>query len=104
MADIEKKAGQEDAGKKSKKAASVDTAKSGKKKKGEKEKKSIFARIASWFRDLRKEFKKVVWPSRKKVINNTLVVLAVVIIGSVVVGLIDTGLLRLMQYLMGLSN
>ena len=62
------------------------------------------ARIAGWFKDLKKEFKRVVWPDRKKVLNNTLVVLCVVIVGSVLVGLIDTGLLRLMQYLMGLSN
>ena len=69
-----------------------------------KEKKKLFARIAGWFKDLKKEFKRVVWPDRKKVLNNTLVVLCVVIVGSVLVGLIDTGLLRLMQYLMGLSN
>ena len=104
MADIEKNAGQEDAVKKAKKTASVDSTKSGKKKKDEKENKNIFSRNANWFKDLRKEFKKVVWPTRKKVFNNTLVVLAVVVIGSVVVGLIDTGLLRLMQFLMGLSN
>ncbi len=83
-------------------AANADSKKSGKKK--EEKKKNIFSRLAGWFKDLKKEFKKVVWPERKKVVNNTLVVLAVVVIGSVLVGLIDSGLLRLMQYLMGLSN
>ena len=39
-----------------------------------------------------------------KVFNNRLVVLVVVIVGSVLVGLIDSGLLKLMQFLMGLSN
>ena len=43
-------------------------------------------------------------PDRKKVFNNTLVVVVVVVIGSVLVGLIDSGLLKLMQFLMGLSN
>ncbi|MGN1403174.1 MAG: preprotein translocase subunit SecE [Ruminococcus sp.] len=106
MADIEKNAGQEAVEKKAKKAAAkADSNKSGSKsKKDAKEKKGFFSRIAGWFKDLKKEFKKVVWPDRKKVFNNTLVVLAVVIIGSVVVGLIDTGLLKLMQFLMGLSN
>jgi preprotein translocase subunit SecE len=83
-------------------AANADSKKSGKKK--DEKKKNIFSRLAGWFKDLKKEFKKVVWPERKKVVNNTLVVLAVVVIGSVLVGLIDSGLLRLMQYLMGLSN
>ncbi len=106
MADIEKNAGQEAVEKKAKKAAAkADSNKSGSKgKKETKEKKGFFSRIAGWFKDLKKEFKKVVWPDRKKVFNNTLVVLAVVIIGSIVVGLIDTGLLKLMQFLMGLSN
>lgn len=101
MADMEKNAEQTAAGKKAKKAAAkADSKQSGIKEKKEK----LFARIAGWFKDLKKEFKRVVWPDRKKVLNNTLVVLCVVIVGSVLVGLIDTGLLRLMQYLMGLSN
>lgn len=109
MANIEKNAEQNAVDKKAEKAAAkakkaaakADSSKSGKKKT---EKKNIFSRIGNWFKDLRKEFKKVVWPDRKKVFNNTLVVLCVVIIGSVLVGIIDTGLLRLMQYLMGLSS
>ena len=103
MADMEKNAEQTAAEKKAKKAAAkADSKQSGIKEK--KEKKKLFARIAGWFKDLKKEFKRVVWPDRKKVLNNTLVVLCVVIVGSVLVGLIDTGLLRLMQYLLGLSN
>ena len=35
-------------------------------------------KIVKWFKDLKIEFKKVVWPSKKTVINNTSVVLAVV--------------------------
>ena len=104
MADKEKNAGQEAAVKKANKAASADSKKSGKNKKGDKEKKGFFSRIAGWFKDLKKEFKKVVWPDRKKVFNNTLVVVVVVVIGSVLVGLMDSGLLKLMQFLMGLSN
>lgn len=101
MAEIEKNNEQQTAVKKSKKADPEKTA--GKSKK-DKDKKSILSRIAGWFKDLKKEFKKVVWPDRKKVFNNTLVVMVVVIVGSVLVGLIDTGLLKLMQFLMGLSS
>ncbi len=105
MAEIEKNAEQQTAAaaKKAKKADPEKSAGKSKKTK-DKDKKSIFARIAGWFKDLKKEFKKVVWPDRKKVVNNTFVVMVVVVVGSVLVGLIDTGLLRLMQFLMGLSG
>ena len=69
MADTEKKAQQEaTAEKKAKKAsAKTDSKKSGGKGKKDAEKKqNIFARIAGWFKDLKKEFKKVVWPDRKR--------------------------------------
>lgn len=42
-------------------------------------------RIAKWFRELRSELKKVVWPTPKQLTNNTLVVIAcVVIVGAVI--------------------
>lgn len=107
MAEIEKNADQQETAVKKAKKADPEKSESKAKKAKDKEKdkkKSLFSRIAGWFKDLKKEFKKVVWPDRKKVFNNTLVVLVVVIIGSVLVGLIDTGLLKLMQFLMGLSN
>ncbi|HPY85898.1 MAG TPA: preprotein translocase subunit SecE [Ruminococcus flavefaciens] len=54
-------------------------------------------KVAKWFKDLRIEFKKVVWPSKKTVINNTSVVLAVVVASAVLVGLLDEGFLTLMR-------
>ena len=47
------------------------------KKTSDKSKKKKPNRIVKWFKDLKSEFKKVVWPSRKKVFNNTFVVLVV---------------------------
>ena len=45
----------------------------------------VFSRIAKWFRELRSEAKKVIWPSRKQVVNNTVVVIAtVVVVGAFV--------------------
>ena len=41
---------------------------------------NIFQRWARSFKDMRGEMKKVVWPTKKQVINNTLIVLAVVIV------------------------
>ncbi len=90
---------------KEKKAASKSKETDSKKsKKSDSKKKSLFARIAQWFKDLKKEFKKVVWPTKKAVFKNSLVVLSVVILGSAVVGLLDTGFLKLMKFLMELSK
>ena len=49
-----------------------------------KKKSGIFSRIAKWFRELRSELKKVVWPTKSQVLNNTVVAL-VVIFGSAIV-------------------
>ncbi|NLD87890.1 MAG: preprotein translocase subunit SecE [Clostridiales bacterium] len=46
-------------------------------------------RISKWFRELKSEFKKIVWPSRKQLINNTGVVLVVVLIAAAFIALID---------------
>lgn len=54
-------------------------------------------KVAKWFKDLRIEFKKVVWPTKETVINNTAVVLAVVVGSAILVGLLDEGFLTLMR-------
>ena len=41
-------------------------------KKSEKTEKKKPGKIRKWFKDLKIEFKKVVWPSKKTVANNTL--------------------------------
>ena len=43
-----------------------------------------------WFREMKSELKKVVWPSKKQVINNTLVVLAAVAISAIFIGGLDS--------------
>ena len=45
--------------------------------------------IAKWFREMKSELKKVVCPSGKQLVNNTLVVLAAVLVVGVVVVLFD---------------
>ncbi len=71
-----------------------DTSPKGSKKKKDKKKPG---KIVKWFKDLKSEFKKVVWPSRKTVINNTSVVIAVIVVSAVVIGLLDAGLLKIMD-------
>lgn len=52
--------------------------------------KNRLASIVKYFRDTVSEMKKVVWPSRKQVLNNTLVVAVVVILAALVIFLLDT--------------
>ena len=47
------------------------------------------AGLAKWFRGMKSELKKVVWPSRSQVMNNTLVVIVVSVIFAVIIGLVD---------------
>ena len=54
---------------------------------------NIFVRfgrgISKWFREMKSELKKVVWPSGSQLVNNTLIVLAAVVIVGVVVYCFD---------------
>ena len=53
-----------------------------------KKKPNFFVRVwkgfTSWLRGMKSELKKVVWPTWKQVVNNTLVVLVVMIVCSVI--------------------
>lgn len=45
--------------------------------------------LKKYFRDVRSEFKKITWPSKKQVWNNTLVVIVTVLIFGIVVWTLD---------------
>ena len=46
-------------------------------------------RISRWFREMRSELKKVVWPSKSQMVNNTLVVLACVLVVGIFIWVFD---------------
>ena len=46
-------------------------------------------RVSRYFREMKSELKKVVWPSRKQVLRNTLVVILVVLVVGVLIWLFD---------------
>ncbi len=46
-------------------------------------------KLSKWFREMKSELKKVVWPSSKQMVNNTLIVLAAVIVVGAIVFLFD---------------
>lgn len=63
--------------------------------------KNTAQRLGKYFRDVKSEMKKVVWPSKKQVINNTIIVLVVLAIASVVVLALDTSFITLLKLAIG---
>jgi len=46
-------------------------------------------RLARWFREMRSELKKVVWPTPKQVVNNTFVALTVMTCAAIAIWALD---------------
>ena len=61
------------------------------------ERKGIWKTIVQFFKDVRIEMKKVIWPSRQEVINYTLVVLITVTIVATFILVLDLILSRLLH-------
>ena len=59
------------------------------KKNSKAKKPSVFARAGKWFRELKAEMRKIVWPTRQQTINNMLVVIAAVLIVGIFVWVLD---------------
>lgn len=60
-------------------------------------------KVAKWFREMRSELKKVVWPTRKQVVNNTLIVLLIMVVSGVVVWGLDEIASRAAHLLMAIG-
>ena len=65
-------------------------------------------RISRWFREMKSELKKVVWPTKSQMLNNTLIVLACVLVVGIFIVIFDQvgelvvqGLFKLAQMLKG---
>ena len=50
---------------------------------------NVFKRIAKWFRELKSELKKIVWPGAKTVTKNTWVVLVCIVIVGILLWVFD---------------
>ncbi len=57
--------------------------------------------IVKYFKDARSEFKKVVWPSRKQVFNNTIVVIVSLVVSGIAIWALDTGFGSLLLLMLG---
>lgn len=80
----------------SKKTADSKAEKKSDKKNSEKKE---HGKVGKWFHDLRVEFKKVVWPTKKTVLTNTSVVVGVIAMSAVLVGLLDEGFLAVLRFI-----
>lgn len=69
-----------------------------------KKKKNFASKIIRFFKDLKGEFKKVVWPSKKQTINNTIVVIVFMVIAAIFIFALDTGLGFLTDFIYGFAK
>ena len=49
----------------------------------------FFKRIGKWFREMRSELKKVIWPTPKALVNNVLISLGMMVSSAVVIWVCD---------------
>ena len=50
----------------------------------------FFSRIVKFFREVKSEMKKVVWPTWSQTVNNTVIVIAVIIMVGICLTIVDT--------------
>lgn len=87
-----------------KKAKDDKSKKSHKSKPAKASKVSFPQKVSRYFKDLVGEFKKVVWPSKKQVINNTIVVLVFCAVVGIFVWILDLPLAAGMKTLLDLAK
>ena len=64
----------------------------------------FFKRIGKWFREMRSELKKVVWPTGKQLFNNTLISVVVMVASAIVLwgfDMLASGLVKALISLAG---
>ena len=54
-------------------------------KKEDVKKLSFFKKVAKWWREMKSELKKVIWPTPKQTVNNTVAALVVMAISAIVI-------------------
>ncbi len=76
--------------------------------KAKKDKENVFARAAKrtarWFREMKSELKKVVWPTRKQTLNNVIVAVVVMVLAGVVIWAFDQLAYLIVQSLISIGG
>jgi preprotein translocase subunit SecE len=60
------------------------------------------SRVAKFFRDVVHELKRVTWPTRKALLNYTMVVIVTIIVFAVILGVFDFSFVRLIDLMAGI--
>ena len=60
-----------------------------KKDKKSEKKPGFFSRIGKWLKEMKSELKKVQWPTKKQTVNNTLIVIACVVVVGLFIWVFD---------------
>lgn len=63
---------------------------------------NFFKKIGKFFSDVVSEMKKIVWPSRKQTLNNTLAVTVIVVLCAVVIVALDLAFGGILELLINL--
>ena len=71
-------------------------------KKVKNQKLGFFKRIAKWWREMKSELKKVIWPGPKQVFKNTVVSLVVMLVFAVVLWGFDSLASAIVQFLISI--
>ena len=61
---------------------------------------SKVTQLKEFFEESQVEIKKVVWPSRKETVQTSIAVLALVVVMSLFLGVVDLGLTKLVEYIL----
>ena len=76
--------------------------------KGGKKKPNWFKRawngIKRWFREMKSELKKVVWPTKKQVMKNTIVAVTVMVVSGIVLWAFDQVAMLVVQTLISIGG
>lgn len=57
-------------------------------------------RVKRWWKTLRAEFKKIVWPDRESVVKETAAVIVITVILSAIIALLNLGIQQLLSLIM----
>ena len=61
------------------------------------EKPNVFARMGSYFRDVRSEMKRVVWPNRQEVLNSSVVVVTTLFFFIIFILIVDQVVIQVLK-------
>ena len=64
----------------------------------------FFQRVGKWFREMKSELKKVVWPTRKQVMKNTVVAVTVIVVSGIVLWAFDQVAMLVVQTLISIGG